>query len=80
MYMYYSRLSLSRSPRDSLKYFEISVPQHTRFTELRRTINEATICNLTLEVRDILKLLWKRGEIAPSPLFHSFSLLPGTSC
>ena len=32
----YSRLSLSRSPRDSLKYLEISVPQHIRFTELRK--------------------------------------------
>ena len=31
----YRRLSLSRSPRDFLKYFEISVPRHIRFTELR---------------------------------------------
>ena len=23
------------------------------------------MCNWTLEVRDILKILWKRGEIAP---------------
>ena len=30
----YSRLSLSQSPRDSLKYFEISVPRHIRFDEL----------------------------------------------
>ena len=30
------------------------------------------ICNLTPEVRDILKILWKRGEIA---LFHNI-LLP----
>ena len=34
------------------------------------------ICNLTPEVRDILKILWKRGEIgAISPLFHNI-LLP----
>ena len=33
---YYSRLSLSRIPRDSLKYFEISVVQHIRFAELRK--------------------------------------------
>ena len=26
--------------------------------------------NLTPEVRDILKIFWKRGEIAP-PLFHN---------
>ena len=31
------------------------------------------ICNLTPEVRDILKILWKSGEI--SPLFHNI-LLP----
>ena len=33
------------------------------------------ICNLTPEVRDILKILWKRGEIALSPPFHNI-LLP----
>ena len=32
----YSQLSLSRIPRDSLKYFEISVPRHIRFAELRK--------------------------------------------
>ena len=31
----YSGLSLSRSPRDCLKYFEISVSRHIRFAELR---------------------------------------------
>ena len=66
----YGRLSSSRSPRDSLKHFEISVPRHTRFAELRKTINRTVtvnkgICNLTPEVRDILKILWKREEIAP---------------
>ena len=30
----YSRLSLSQIPRDSLKYFEISVLRHIRFAEL----------------------------------------------
>ena len=34
--MKYSRLSLSRIPRDSLKYFEISVVRHIRFAELRK--------------------------------------------
>ena len=33
------------------------------------------ICNLTPEVRDILKILWKRGVGAISPLFHNI-LLP----
>ena len=32
----YSRLSLSRIPRDSLKYFEISVVRHIRFAGLRK--------------------------------------------
>ena len=34
--MKYSRLSLSRSLRDSVKYFEISVPRNIRFAELRK--------------------------------------------
>ena len=66
----YSRLSLSRSSRDPLKHFEISIPRHIRFSELRKTIHRTTkfnkwICNLAPEVRDIIKILWKRGEIAP---------------
>ena len=52
----YSRLSLSRSARDSMEYFEISVPRHIRFAELRKTINRTTtfnkwICNLTPDVK-----------------------------
>ena len=40
IYIYiYSRLSLSRIPRDSLKHFEISVPQHIRVERVRETIN-----------------------------------------
>ena len=35
----YSRLSLSRTPRDSLKYFEISVVRHIRFAELSKKTN-----------------------------------------
>ena len=34
--VFYSRLWLSQSPRYSLKYFEISVPRHIRFAELRK--------------------------------------------
>ena len=33
----YSRLSLSRSQRDPLKYFELSVLRHIRCAELRKT-------------------------------------------
>ena len=35
----YSRLSLSRIPRDALKHFEISVPRHIRVERVRKTIN-----------------------------------------
>ena len=33
------------------------------------------MCNLTPEVRDILKILWKRGEIASSEQFLLFSTI-----
>ena len=36
----YSRLSLSRSRRDPLKHFEISVLRHIRFAELRKIPTE----------------------------------------
>ena len=36
----YSRLSLSRSRRDPLKHFEISVIRHTKYAELRKIPNE----------------------------------------
>ena len=44
-----------------MKYFEISVPRHIRFEELRKKVIQTTsfnkyICNLTLEVRGILKI------------------------
>ena len=80
----YSRLSLSRSPRDSLEYFEISVSQHIRFAELRKTISRTTtfnkrICNLTPEVkRNIENIVEKRRNCslgAISPLFHNI-LIP----
>ena len=76
----YSRLSLSRIPRDSLKYFEISVLRHFRFAELggkliRLTTFNKYMCNWTLEIRDILKILWKRGEIAPLEQFLLFSTI-----
>ena len=81
----YSRLSLSRIPRDSLKHFEIYVPRHIRFERVRKTINRATtfnkwICNLTPEVRNIYiyNNVEKRRNCslgAISPLFHNI-LLP----
>ena len=72
----YSRLSLSRISGDSLKHFEISVPRNIRVPEVRRTMNRTTtlnkwICNLSY----ILKILWKRGEIAPKEQFLLFSTI-----
>ena len=70
----YSRLSLSRIPKDSLKYFEIAVPRHIRFAELEKKQPHLTNLYVTgLEAGDIAKILWKRGE---APLFHNiFHLL-----
>ena len=76
----YSRLSLFRIPRDSLKHFEISVPRDIRVAEVRKTINWITtfnkgICNLTPEVRNMYKIMWKKGEIAPMEQFLLFSTM-----
>ena len=66
LFVIYSRISLSRIPRDSLKHFEISVPRHIRVERVRKTINWTTtfnkwICNLTPEVRNIyIKIMWKK--------------------
>ena len=71
-----SRLSLSRIPRDSLEYFEISVLRHIRFAELRKkklirlTTFNKYICNWTIEVSDILKILWKRGGASFPQYFY----------
>ena len=44
----YSRLPLSRNPKDSMKHFEISVLRHIRFEELRKTINPTTTFKYTI--------------------------------
>ena len=42
----YGRLSLSRSRRDPLKHFEISVLRHIRFAELREIpIEQSNVTN-----------------------------------
>ena len=47
---------------------------------IRTTTFNKYICNLTLEVRDILKILWKRGEIAPQEPFLLFSTIFFFTC
>ena len=44
-YVKYSRLPLSRNPRDSMKHFEIFLLRHIRFAELGKTINRRTTFN-----------------------------------
>ena len=75
----YSRLSLSRIPRESLKYFEISVHRHIRFAVKEKMSRTATFnkckCNLTPEDRDILKILWKRGAVSLFSIIFCYLLL-----
>ena len=75
----YNRLSLSRIRRDPLKHFEISVLRHIRFEVLNKKQfeqpNFTNDCNLTPLVRNILKILLKRGEIAPQEQFLLFSTI-----
>ena len=87
LFLIYSRLSLSRSRRDSLEYFEISVLRHIRFAELTntiiRTIFNKWICNLTPDVKRYMKycgkeeklLLWKRGEFLLFSIIFWYLLL-----
>ena len=67
-FIIYSPLLLSRIPRDFLKYFEISVLRTYQICRIEEKLIQLTtfnkyMYNWTLEVRDILKILWKR-EIA----------------
>ena len=60
-------ISKSKWLSEILRDIRTSTYQNCRIEE---KINQTTtfhkwICNLTPEVRDILKILWKRGEIAP---------------
>ena len=73
----YSQLSLSRIPRDSLKYFEISVVRHIRFAELRKKIIWLTtfnklIGNWTFEVEIYWKYCGKEEKLLLRSNFSSF--------
>ena len=64
-----STLVLSKSKGLSLILWDICTLTYQIFRIEEKINGTATfhkwICNLTPEVRDILKILWKRGEIAP---------------
>ena len=63
--------------QETIKYFEISVPRHIRFAELRKKLFEQPyltniyICNWTLEVRDILKNIVKKRRNCSFLLFST---------
>ena len=43
----YNRLSLSRSPRNSLKYFEIIMPRHISLVKKRKTKSNINILQMS---------------------------------
>ena len=60
-------VSNSKGLYEILRDIRTSTYQICRIEEkiTRTTTFNKYMCNWTLEVRDILKILWKRGEIAP---------------
>ena len=72
----YIRLSLSRIPRDSLKHFEISVPRHIRFSELRKLFEQPHLTNLyvigLLTLQTYRKYCGKEEKLLLRSNFSSF--------
>ena len=60
-------ISNSKGLFEILRDIRTSTYQICRIEEklIRLTIFNKYMCNLPPEARDILKILWKRGEIAP---------------
>ena len=74
---YYSRLSLSRTPRDSMKQFEISVLRHIRFADSGKQLIEQPpltewICNLTPKLETFWKYCGKEEKLLLRSNFSSF--------
>ena len=70
-------ISNSKGLTEILRDIRTSTYQICRIEEklIRTTTFNKYICDWTLEVRDILKILWKRGEIAPEEQFLLFSTI-----
>ena len=70
-------ISNSKGLSEILRDVHTSTYQIFRIEEkiIRTTTFNKYMCNWTLEVRDILKILWKRGEIAPWEQFLLFSTI-----
>ena len=64
----------SRYPNFDIRFAEL------RIKLIRLTTSNKYMCNWTLEVRDRLKILWKRGEIAHLEQFLLFSTICFTCC
>ena len=60
-------------------YLDISDLQNWEKKNPTTTFNKY-ICNWRFEVRDVLKILWKRGEIAPKEQFLLFFTIFFTCC
>ena len=70
-------ISNSKGLSELLRDIRSSTYQVCRIEEkiIRLTTFNKLIGNCTFEVRDILKILWKRGEIAPQEQFLLFSTI-----
>ena len=70
-------MSKSKRLSEILREIRTSTYQICRIEEKikRTTTFYKRICNLTPEVRDILKILWKRGETDPEEQFLPFSTI-----
>ena len=75
-------ISNSKGLSEIFRDIRTSTYQICRIEEktIRTTTFNKYICNWTLEVRDIFKILWKRGEIAPKEHFLLFSTIFFTFC
>ena len=75
-------ISKSKGLSEILRDIRTSTYQICRIEEkiIGTTTFSKYICNRTLERRDILKIFWKRGEIAPKVQFLLFSTIFFTCC
>ena len=75
-------ISNSKGLSELLRDIRSSTYQVCRIEEkiIRLTTFNKLIGNWTFEVRDILKILWKRGEIAPQEQFLLFSTIFSICC
>ena len=75
-------ISNSKGLSEILRDIRTSTYQICRIEEklIRLTTFNKYMCNWTLEVRDVLKILWKRGEIAPEEQCLLFPTILFTYC